>query len=415
MVTYCTDDFDPQFRLDSFGIFTLVSMSLFAVILLGTSTYAIGLFAQNCSKGRIETFSLISIICNVIGGIVWYLMRFVYYYLICIDFGIITSLYLLFMGLGYLSLYYVFCLRIIGIFENTSFALSYKYKNYLITMAIIMICCLEASVFLYPLLQTTSFWWIAVFVAIIMVILYFINVIILYRLYHNKLSSLIAQFVSQFGKISHSNYENLTKDNNDNDSSSNNDNNNSKDNKNDMDDASSDYDNNLKSLTLLIHDLSKYTTLLTVALGSTACVIIVSMLCLIIGASGNFYDIWVLSLIGNLVELIVNNVCLTLQFNFAQNIYLKWCKKYQNKFESKITKDINQRIDCKANLMIDINSNGNGKEKYNGQLQLNNIDSNTLDNQNSDRNLLVTGTVRSDSKVKENVTIIADNAQKALR
>lgn len=112
---------------------------------------------------------------------------------------------------------------------------------------------------------------------------------------------------------------------------------------------------NVRSLGRLIRDMSKYTTLVCIAVFTTFVLVLIVILRVIISAENDILRSIMFTFL--LIDTIINNICLTLQFRFANNIYFKYFNICQNRFESSLTNKINQNVAIRAKSVDNVNLN----------------------------------------------------------
>ena len=102
---------------------------------------------------------------------------------------------------------------------------------------------------------------------------------------------------------------------------------------------------NMRHLTRLISDMSKYTILVLFALISSFVFIILMIFVRIIVENNNYF-----SLLARLIEsfdCLVNCICLVLQFEFSKKYYKILCAKCHTKCEDRYTERTNKQNDQK--------------------------------------------------------------------
>ena len=262
----------------------------------------------------------------------------------------------------------VFGMRIINTFKNTKHAMSIVFKVWLFTLSIIM-CIIFCIAIITEISknenrQTT----LSALVAGLGIIFSVLNGMILLVIFIEKLNKVIGEFLLQFGAISN---ETIIKLNMQLDaalseiewthvttSSSSSKVNNISDhqdkNKNKNKDKSvpSGLDDGMVSLNKIIHDMSKFTILITIAMTSSTLFAIILQIIRGNDLAGSY-----LGLCAG-IDILVNDICLILQFKFARKYYKLLCKCCILQCEKRQTKGINNNVRNTDRKMVDANGQG---------------------------------------------------------
>ena len=97
---------------------------------------------------------------------------------------------------------------------------------------------------------------------------------------------------------------------------------------------------NMRNLSLMIRDMSKYTILISVAAVSSF------LMCILVIIGSVIDTIRALIIVANftIIDGIINVICLTLQFYFSKKYYDICCSKLQKTCERRYTKNVNSRL-----------------------------------------------------------------------
>ena len=224
----------------------------------------------------------------------------------------------------------VFCIRLYFTFNQTPFALSKKLKYYVIFVVGVIytgftgfgILWFAGVISFDIVLPAASF----IFIFLIS------NSILLFFVFINRLNRVINAFLDEFGTVNltHRQLSRMNKsvsmtslitDFGD-----------------DLADGDKDLFNNMRSLTRLINDMSKYTILISIAIISSFFTAIVMTT---LSFNDNTEFLWMQG--GLLLDATVNCMCLLLQFEFAKGYYKRICGPLHIKCEDRYTKRANKQ------------------------------------------------------------------------
>ena len=214
MTSYCRND--PENTLDAGRTVYIVIISMLVVFLATTTCIFLRFFIKHllspltkqpteeqASKARTERklkiISIISIIGYALSGISWYFSVLSWYSLVCINLNDMLAFGYIFYGIGCGFLYIVFCLRYYFMFDGSIYGLNPCIKYYfgLIIIFIFIITCIGII-----LRFTSSSRQLEFSFSGFGLLNYVVNAIVLIILFYNKLSQLIASFLTEFGTIS---------------------------------------------------------------------------------------------------------------------------------------------------------------------------------------------------------------------
>ena len=276
------------------------------------------------------------------------------------------------------SLFFVFLLRLLYCFQNTTYAASRFTKLYYLFWIIVCTIAILTSLSIFISSPNEKGWEIATNVLLLGLLIYFVHVIILLFTFVHKLSQMIEAFVHQFGKISPMTLASLNKTvsiqinmdedelvyakDGKNDSNNNNTNNNTNNKNNNEVEIKYNEDTNsdekkdeilaagmttdarnvesMRNLSLMIRDMSKYTILIIAATITTVLILIFGIIVIFFP----FRNATSVATIVIMLDPIINVICLYLQFYFSRNLYFCVCKKAHWYFESQYTKNINSTL-----------------------------------------------------------------------
>ena len=241
----------------------------------------------------------------------------------------------------------VFSIRLYYTFDGTTFALSYKFTYYmsLISFVCIVACIIGAVLYLTDVLSRN----IAGLMTLFVIFIIFFNAIGLLMFYIGKLNHVITVFIADFGMISQPQLAKLNKsmhsimivdDIADGSSATG-----GTSTKTREDLELTEYEMNMRALSQLIGDMSKYTILITTAMVTSSIMIIIAM---VITASSDVSSVWFFLI--QSFDNCVNSICLVLQFYYFKKHYSLCCNKIDIKCQHRITKQVNKRVATQTTL-----------------------------------------------------------------
>ena len=134
----------------------------------------------------------------------------------------------------------------------------------------------------------------------------------------------------------------------------------------------------MRTLTLIISDMSKYSILITIAILST---FIVYFIGFILSNTISYYrNNRIIGIMTQSIDNIINCICLILQYKFARNKYKFLCNRCHLKCENRYTNDTNQK------LASDANNENELVRLTSGQLGLQSVNNYNVNNNNNNNN-----------------------------
>ena len=297
-----------------------------------------------------KQFKRIAIVALCVSGLFGWLVTIAWYIVLYQDrWQLAKNISVVAIGLYVTNLTLVILLfgfRLIYTFKNTVYAMKSRLKFWLIGMVITNVISLILCGVFFAVSSTSIGAFILAFVQMFCII----NGIVLLIIYINKLNYVINDFLKEFGALSGDALNKLNKqlseayatgqmesiktnsdDNNNNDNNNDNNNNNGE----------------MFDLNRIISDMTRFSILIGVAAVSTVLIMII----LVILSSLKTLSIYFAPL--TLIDVIVNNICLILQFKMSRKFYKKFCICFIDKCQERQTKQINESI-SKMNLMSSV-------------------------------------------------------------
>ena len=270
-----------------------------------------------------------------------------------------------FCGCGMIGALIVFSQRLYYTFLHTQFKVSNKLKNYGIVSIVITFTTLVGVALSWAVVVDENIP--GVIISIIWMLFLIFNSIYLLSLFIRKLNNIIAIFVRNFGIVTQpqlaklnqsvsvpieeqfekgTDFGTLDVDKGD----SNNNNNNNNNNNSGGDSGLSDEQfiekiKDMKSMSKLIGDMSKYTILVGIAIISTFILAIGTSIVLQLKNGG---DIWFIPVF--LLDNCINCCCLVLQFEVCKSDYIFCCQNNHKLCEDRYTKRVNQNANTDVKL-----------------------------------------------------------------
>ena len=275
-----------------------------------------------------------------------------------LPFGIFITCFLINLG-SYMALFIVFFTRLVFCFADTSYAVSGCFKSWFFFMFGVA-GVMGVLIVILGIIDFDRYFRIAMALLGIGSFLYVSHIIVLLITFVRKLELMITTFVDQFGKITTVQLAAITKsvsiqimeeetginpsdgvnkapelgDGNVVQSIG-------------IDgmeevkvDGKNESTDNIRKLSLMIRDMSKYTILVSIATCSS---LLLMLFFLLVGANAFDYAAQ-MAVILTIIDGIVNNSCLYLQFYFSRKAYRRFCISLTKYCESRYTKDINHKL-----------------------------------------------------------------------
>ena len=241
----------------------------------------------------------------------------------------------------------IFGIRLIYTFKNTKYNMKNGFKCWIISFTIIVIVLTVSSILLFVIGNTLA----SSLVAGLMLMVSVISGIVLLVIYLRKLHDIISDFLEKFGGLDSGSLHELNRQLSEayaagqteivNPDFVNVDNSKTKDNNDGIRQCSNERSrsNEMFNLNRLVSDMTRFSILICVAMCST---MFQTVILVLYGFSG-LLDIYIFFF--TLTDLLINNICLILQFKMARKYYKKFCFCFINKCQSRQVNKINKSLD----------------------------------------------------------------------